>query len=97
MASEVPEYNDKIIDAYLLGPAAYMSHANNIIFKIAEFADDLNILLHLLGQWEFLPHSDFMTWLGHFICNVQDHPIYGGACENFVFLLFGINPEQLNA
>ncbi len=97
MASALPEYNDKIIDAYLLGPAAFMSNAYNILFRIADYADDLELLFHLFGQWEFLPHSDLVTWLGHYACNVEDHPIYGILCENIFFLIAGVNPEQLNA
>jgi hypothetical protein len=40
--------------------------------------------------------ADVVSWLGHVVCNEEDHPIYTQVCENIGFLLLGINPEQLN-
>lgn len=96
LLSERPEYNNKIKDAYLMGPAVFMTHANNPIFWLAEWADDIMDLYHLFGLYEFLPHSDLMTWLGHVVCNVEEHPIMADLCANAAFLLMGINLNQLN-
>ncbi len=97
LLSERPEYNDKITEGYLLAPAAFMTTAPNPIFILASYADDLQDLYHFLGFWEFIPHSWLITWLGHYVCNEDDHPIWGSLCLNVAFLLMGINPEQLNA
>jgi hypothetical protein len=96
MSSEKPEYNEKIRAAFLLAPAVFMNHAVNPIFLIAEWAGSLENLLHLLGVYEFLPHTEVISWLGDTVCDEEDHPIYTEVCTNVAFLLFGIQPEQLN-
>jgi len=95
MLSSLPEYNDKIRLGVLLAPPAYMSHAFNIIFQLAQWAGDIEILYHLFGMYEFLPHSDIITWLGHLICS-DDHPLLQSVCMNIGFLILGFNPGQLN-
>ena len=94
--SELPEYNAKIKDAYLMGPAAFMTNADNPIFTIADWADDIGILYHLFGFYEFLPHYDFITWLGHTFCDITGNEALGALCENIVFIVTGINEAQLN-
>ena len=90
------EYNEKIKDAYLMGPAAFMTNADNPIFTIAEWADDIGILYHLFGFYEFLPHYDFITWIGHIFCDVAGNEALASLCENIVFIFTGINEAQLN-
>jgi len=96
MGSEKPEYNDKIRAAFLLAPAALMKNAVNPIFLIAEWAGSVENLLHLLGVYEFLPHTEIINWLGDIICNEEEHPIYAEACVNIAFLILGIQTDQLN-
>ena len=50
LLSELPEYNDKIRAGFLMGPAAYMGNAYNPIFQLADYAEDLQELFHLLGE-----------------------------------------------
>ena len=95
MLSTLPEYNEKIRLGTLLAPPAYMSHAPNPIFQIASLAGDIQILYHLFGFAEFLPHYDFITWLGHLLCS-DDHPLLQTVCMNMGFLFMGFNPGQLN-
>jgi len=95
MLSAKPEYNEKVKLGFLLAPPAYMSHAPSIIFQIASWANDIEILYHLFGFYEFLPHLDVETWLGHLICS-DDHPLLQTVCMNIGFLLLGFNPGQLN-
>jgi len=95
MLSALPEYNEKIRLGSLLAPPAYMSHAPNFIFQIATLADDIQILYHLFGFAEFLPHYDFITWFGHLVCS-DDHPYLQTVCMNFGFAFLGFNPGQLN-
>lgn len=94
--SELPEYNDKIAGAYLMGPAVYMTNVNNPITIIASWGETLEILYHFFGFYEFLPHYEFIQWVAHFFCNVEDNPVVGSLCENIVFLFTGINEAQLN-
>lgn len=93
MLSMRPEYNEKIKIGALLAPPAYMSHATNFIFTIAQWGDTVDILYHLFGLYEFLPHSDLMSWLAELFCGGD---ILGSICANFGFLFLGFNPGQLN-
>ncbi len=79
-----------------MGPAAIMKAANNPIFTIAEWADNIEILYHLFGFYEFLPHYDIITWIGHLFCDVEGNEALAQLCENIVFLFSGINEAQLN-
>ena len=47
--SEKPEYNDKIIEAYLLAPAVFMTHAPHPIFILTSLAEDIEAIFHWLG------------------------------------------------
>jgi hypothetical protein len=79
-----------------MGPAAFMTNADNPIFTIADWADDIGILYHLFGFYEFLPHYDFITWIGHIFCDIAGNEALAGLCENIVFIFTGINEAQLN-
>ena len=73
-----------------------MTHAYNPIYLLSEWLDTFEDILHLLGMYEFLPHPDLITWLGHMVCNEEEHPIYTDICSNIAFLMLGINPAQIN-
>ena len=79
-----------------MGPAAFMTGADNFMLTIANWAGDLQILYHIFGFYEFLPHYDTITWIGHYFCDVAGNEILASLCENFVFLFSGINEAQLN-
>ena len=79
-----------------MGPAAFMTNADNPIFTIADWADDIGILYHLFGFYEFLPHYDFITQIGHIFCDIAGNEPQAGLCENIVFIFPGINEAQLN-
>ena len=96
LLSERPEYNDKIHCAYLLAPPVYMTHATNFLFQVAQAAGSIEIFFHLFGQYEFLPHSNVISWLGHFYCDTFQHPVLGSLCENIAFIIAGVDKTQLN-
>jgi hypothetical protein len=96
LLSELPEYNDKIKAGFLLAPAAFMTHATDPIFLISQFAEEIDDLYHLFGSYEFLPHPDVISDLGHLYCDVEEHPIYAEICANIAFILFNIAPDHLN-
>lgn len=52
------------------------------------------VILKWLGIYEFLPSSDFIKWIGDYMC--QDEAVTHAVCENIIFLLAGIS-DQLNA
>ena len=79
-----------------MGPTAFMTTADNIMFKIAKWAGGIQILYHLFGFYEFLPNNNKISWIGRFLCDVADNEIFASLCENFFFLFSAINEAQLN-
>jgi len=41
-----------------------MGNSQDTIFKISQWADDVESLFHLFGFYEFLPHDDLIAALG---------------------------------
>jgi len=95
LLASMPEYNQKIKVGALMAPPAFMSHSTNVMFDIASLADGVELLYHLLGLYEFLPHSDFLSWIAHNFCG-DDHPLSGQLCLNAALALFGFNAEYMN-
>jgi len=95
MLASLPEYNDKIKLGVLLAPPAYMSHSVNIIFQLAAYANDIEILYHLFGYYVFFPHTEVISWFAHLYCS-DDHPDLQTVCMNIAFNILGFTPEQLN-
>jgi len=91
-----PEYNQKIRLGTLLAPPAFMEHGTNPIFTLSKWAGDINILYHLFGLYEFLPHSEVISYLGHLFCS-DEHPLDQYLCYNIGFILLGFTKGQLNA
>ena len=79
-----------------MAPPAYMTAASNPIFTIAEWAGNVEILFHIFGFYEFLPHYDVISWIGHFFCDLSGNEGLAILCENIAFILTGINEAQLN-
>merc|ERR1719239_413468 len=96
MLSSRPEYNEKIRVSALMAPPAFMSHATSPIFLLSSMGNNIQILYHLFGLYEFLPHMDVISWIAHAFCG-DDHPLTGMLCENIGFSLLGFNPDQLNS
>jgi len=96
LMSEKPEYNDKIIEAYLLAPAVFMTHAPHPIFILTSFAEDIEAIFQWLGMYEFAPNSQIVSWIGHQICNEESNPDLADVCANLAFAFMGLNPDQFN-
>merc|ERR1719348_244342 len=90
-----PEYNEKIKVAALLAPPAFMSHGTSVLFDLVDFAGDIDILYHLFGLYEFLPHSDIISAIGHQYC-ADEHPENLDLCYNIAFNILGFNPDHFN-
>jgi len=90
-----PEYNEKVRLGILLAPPAFMEHGSNPIFAISQWAGGIDILYHLFGRYEFLPHMEIISILGHLYCS-DEHPLNQYFCYNIAFILLGFTPGQLN-
>ncbi|XP_048511304.1 uncharacterized protein LOC105694084 [Athalia rosae] len=95
MASEIPEYNQKIKAMFALAPVAYMKHLISPMLQLASSATmPLSLILKLFGVHEFLPSSDLIDTVGATFCH--DDALTQVLCSNVLFLLCGFNKAQLN-
>ena len=51
------------------------------------------MLLDMLGVYEIAPHTDFFTWLGHWFCNIEVHPIITHICAELAFFVADFNED----
>ncbi|XP_043796542.1 lipase 3-like [Apis laboriosa] len=92
MASERPEYQNKIIASFSMAPAVFMSRTNNPLFQIlAPFSNDIKCLTKLIGLYEFKPSNKLIQMLGKKMC--KDGELLQPICQNIVFLFGGIDKE----
>nr|CAD7204041.1 unnamed protein product [Timema douglasi] len=95
MASMRPEYNAKIRAQFSLAPVAFMSNLKSPVIRLmATFDNTLDVLLKMIGVYEFLPNSEFLTLVGGVFC--KDDAITQKLCGNVLFLMCGFNQDQLN-
>ncbi|KAG7157241.1 Gastric triacylglycerol lipase-like 4, partial [Homarus americanus] len=89
-----PEYHSKVRMMFGLGPVATVAHVRSPIRFIAPFADNAQVLLKLLGKYEFLPHSPrFVRWT-EALCTL--HKFEEIMCRNAFFFLTGFDAPQFN-
>ncbi|XP_031830114.1 lipase 3 [Nomia melanderi] len=95
MASERPEYQEKIEAAFPLAPASFMEKATNPALRIlAPLVKDLKKLTDLIGMYEIKPTSEFIQKVAKLAC--QDEAITSELCTNIIFLVGGPSYRQLN-
>ncbi|XP_017099328.2 lipase 3 isoform X2 [Drosophila bipectinata] len=93
MASERPEYMDKIILMQALAPVAYLKHCRSpVVNFLAEW--HLSLVLKLIGVHEFLPKNEFITMFNRIVCD--ETTITKEICSNVIFLTTGFDKLQLN-
>ncbi|KAK4872302.1 hypothetical protein RN001_016426 [Aquatica leii] len=96
MCSEKPEYNRKIKLSMNLAPTAYMKHLiSPPVQTLARFESQLYILSKATGIYEILPTSSLFSAAAQELCN--DYVFTQIMCVDFLFLIFGPNPKQINA
>ncbi|XP_066998921.2 lipase 3 [Anabrus simplex] len=96
MASERPEYNDKLRALISLAPVAHLSHTKTPFLKvIASAGDQIGWLTKMMGMNEFLPHSYLYNLMGYALC--KDKAITQEICSNFIFLICGFDSKELDA
>lgn len=95
MASERPEYNDKISLMIALSPVVWMTHVKSPLLKlIAPINPYLHAMFKFIGVHEFLPSNSLTKSIERKMCgNVMLSQL---ICSNILFLLCGFNYKQLN-
>ncbi|XP_031783474.1 lipase 3-like [Nasonia vitripennis] len=95
MASELPEYNDKINVMFSLAPVAYCSRMFSPIFQaLSRFTTPLNLITDLIGVYEFKPSDQFYKNFTTTYC--EKHAVTQPLCKNVVFMITGYNEDQLD-
>ncbi|KAG8230454.1 hypothetical protein J437_LFUL009942 [Ladona fulva] len=94
MASRRPEYNGKIKAMFSLAPVAFMGRLKSPIRLLAPFTTAIKWLTKMIGMNEFLPSTNFMSFVGDELCREQ--VVTQGICNNILFLLCGYDSNQLN-
>lgn len=95
MTSERPEYNQKIKAHISLAPIAFMNHLFSPLVRLAAIGTlPLDVLMQLIGQYEFLPNSGFLNLLTDVVCSQGVGKV---LCKNALFAIAGFSPKQMNA
>lgn len=95
MASERPEYNEKIGLMIALSPVAYMSNAKSpFVRMVAPHGPLLQSISRSLGLYEFFPDNALLATLRQLMCGLG--PLSEILCGNVMFLVAGFSLEQLN-
>lgn len=95
LASERPEYNDKIIMMYAMSPMAYMTNARSPLFRmIAPNSQFSELLQQQLGYGEFMPTSDLVQTVGGVMC--ENEIGCKNVCSNVNFVMSGASVESLD-
>lgn len=95
MASERPEYNEKISLMVALSPVAFMSHVRSPIIRLlASEGPLLYTISNGIGINEFLPDNKLVKTLKSLLCSVG--VMSEILCNNLLFLIVGFDLEQLN-
>ncbi|KAL7642060.1 UNVERIFIED_CONTAM: hypothetical protein RMT77_007934 [Armadillidium vulgare] len=71
-----------------------MNHIRGGVRALANYSDDFDRVMSLLGHYEFLPSDEAMTYLANNFCLEED--ITEPICSNFLFLISGYDPEEMN-
>jgi lysosomal acid lipase/cholesteryl ester hydrolase len=93
LLSESPEYNEKISGFFALAPVAYGGHMTGPVKLLAPFVGLDKFFADLIGLDELLPNNRLMKFLGDTLCRIAPKL----ACENFLFVATGYDPQQMNA
>lgn len=95
MASERPEYNDKVSLMIALSPVAFMSHAKSpLIRMLAPHGPVIQSVSKSFGIYEFFPDNAVTTALRQVMCGLG--PLSEVLCGNIVFMMTGFSLDQLN-
>lgn len=95
MASDKPEYSEKISVMIALSPVAYMSNAKSPMIRLlAPGSNFIHSVSKALGVHEFLPDNNFVKILKHVMCG--HGPLAEIFCTNNMLLVAGFSFAQMN-
>ncbi|KAJ8922519.1 hypothetical protein NQ315_007549 [Exocentrus adspersus] len=95
LASQQPDYNDKVNVMMALGPAVYCGNMSNPIVQfLKDYYTVVELLTSYLNLTEILPHSLVIETALKLVC--KDGGEYQEACPIILFILFGFDSDQLN-
>ncbi|KAH8287886.1 hypothetical protein KR018_006369 [Drosophila ironensis] len=95
MASERPEYMDKILFMQALAPVAFLKHCRSpVVNFLAQWHLSVSFVLKLIGVHEFLPNNEFISMFNRFVCD--ETTFTKEICSNVIFLTTGFDKLQLN-
>lgn len=95
MASERPDYNDKISLMVALSPVVWMAHVKSPVLRlIAPMNPHLYDLLNFIGIHEFLPSNNLIRTIERKLCG--NMILSQLICSHILFLLCGFNYKQIN-
>uniref|UniRef100_A0A914WPK3 Lipase n=1 Tax=Plectus sambesii TaxID=2011161 RepID=A0A914WPK3_9BILA len=89
-----PVLRAKIKNFFGLGPVATIGHCQGFITHIAKFLPQLEYLIHLIGEDQFLPSNWFIKLVADVICAAI--PDKNHLCDNVLFLIAGPESNQFN-
>uniref|UniRef100_A0A8D8LQ55 Lipase 3 n=1 Tax=Cacopsylla melanoneura TaxID=428564 RepID=A0A8D8LQ55_9HEMI len=93
MASERPEYNDKILVHLSLGPVAYYFHTTSPVKLVAPFTPGLMKIADVLFHGELLSRSFILNEVLKLFCTLNKVQMI--FCRELASLIFGRDNEQL--
>lgn len=95
MASERPEYNEKILMMNAMAPASIMRNTGSAIGRLMAITlSKMESKLNSLGQMEFLPFQNFLTSKAKQIC--EKITVTKLLCRNMLFMIGGTNSKLLD-
>nr|CAD2135629.1 unnamed protein product [Meloidogyne enterolobii] len=94
LASDNPEFKNKIIKYFALAPVATIKYMKGLISLSGKlFGKSFNILNKHFGSHEFLPSN----WASKLFAKMLCSPILSSSiCDNIMFLIGGTDNSQLN-
>ncbi|KAI5634906.1 alpha/beta hydrolase fold domain-containing protein [Phthorimaea operculella] len=96
MASERPEYGEKISLSVNLGPSAFLPNSRSPAFRlVAAFHQTLENIFNAIGFNKFDATNPLVQFLTDEICGTEELSVI--ICANIAFSLFGFDYAQVNA
>ncbi|KAL9707287.1 hypothetical protein quinque_010805 [Culex quinquefasciatus] len=94
MASERPEYSEKVILMQALAPVAYMKNIGSPLLRyLVKYLGAIESMIDFFGLGEFKPIPSVLLELAKLICPTSQS---NNLCLNVMFLLAGANPDQID-
>ncbi|XP_066583639.1 lipase 3-like [Prorops nasuta] len=97
MVSQHPRILEKcsIQAMFSLAPIAFMNHLKSPIRIVAPFARDIQLIIHYLGEDEFLPQNSFLKLLARYGCDLETWE--EKICANVLYAICGFDQAQFNS